>query len=94
MTSDNIITRGAVFSLKEFTALFSFFNKLSNCCVAPREIGENASATGRLSRASMERPAGFEPAISELQSLALPTWLRAHGTRFLSCERVCDRTCY
>ena len=26
----------------------------------------------------MEHPAGFEPAITELQSIALATWLRVH----------------
>ena len=87
MTSDDIIARGAVFSRKEFTVLFFLFDKLANCCVAPREISENASATGRLSHASMEHPAGFEPAISELQSLALPTWLRVHRMLFYLNEK-------
>ena len=29
-------------------------------------------------RVSVEVPAGFEPAVIELQSIALPTWLRNH----------------
>lgn len=29
---------------------------------------------------NMELPSGFEPLIIELQSIALPTWLRKHST--------------
>ena len=35
----------------------------------------------------LEHPAGFEPAISELQSLALPAWLRVHRMLFYLNEK-------
>ena len=32
----------------------------------------------------MEVPGGFEPSVIELQSIALPTWLRNHALNYLS----------
>ena len=42
----------------------------------------------------MEHPVGFEPTITELQSVALPAWLRVHQVAFLSTKGKAIETNY